>query len=96
LKAVILAAGKEAITANGEPLVLQTLGERSILQCVVQNALQVVRAEDIYVVVGYRQDDVRAHLGPKFQLCRSGRGAGHRTCDVAGLAECSRIFRAIC
>ena len=66
LKAVILAAGKEAITANGEPLVLQTLGERSILQCVVQNALQVVRAEDIYVVVGYRQEDVRAQLGPKF------------------------------
>lgn len=66
LKAVILAAGKQAITANGEPLVLQTLGERSILQCVVQNALQVVRAEDIYVVVGYRQEDVRAHLGPKF------------------------------
>jgi len=42
LKAVILAAGNQAITANGEPLVLQTLGERSILQCVVQNALEVV------------------------------------------------------
>jgi phosphomannomutase/choline kinase len=66
LKAVILAAGNQAITANGEPLVLQTLGERSILQCVVQNALEVVAQEDIYVVVGYRQDDVRAHLGPKF------------------------------
>ncbi|MGA3082641.1 MAG: sugar phosphate nucleotidyltransferase [Terracidiphilus sp.] len=66
LKAVILAAGNQAITANGEPLVLQTLGERSILQCVVQNALEVVEQEDIYVVVGYRQDDVRAHLGPKF------------------------------
>ena len=65
-KAVILAAGKQAITANGEPLVLQKLGEHSILQCVVQNALQVVREEDIYVVVGYRQQDVREHLGPNF------------------------------
>jgi phosphomannomutase/choline kinase len=79
LKAVILAAGKEAITANGEPLVLQTLGERSILQCVVQNALQVVRAEDIYIVVGYRQDDVRAHLGPKFNYIvqEEALGTGH-------------------
>ena len=55
LKAIILAAGKEAITADGQPLVLQPLGERSILDCVVQNALQVVPPKDIYVVVGYRQ-----------------------------------------
>ena len=66
LKAVILAAGAQAITASGEPLVLQSLGERSILECVVQNALRVVRPEDIYVVVGYRQDEVRSHLGPQF------------------------------
>ena len=85
LKAVILAAGKEAITANGEPLVLQTLGERSILQCVVQNALQVVRAEDIYVVVGYRQDDVRAHLGPKFNYIvqEEALGTGHAMLQVS-------------
>jgi bifunctional N-acetylglucosamine-1-phosphate-uridyltransferase/glucosamine-1-phosphate-acetyltransferase GlmU-like protein len=96
LKAVILAAGKEAITADGEPLVLQTLGERSILQCVVENALQVVRAEDIYVVVGYRQEDVRCAPGTEVQLCRAARGAGHRTRDVAGIERCSRIFPAIC
>jgi len=85
LKAVILAAGKEAITANGEPLVLQTLGERSILQCVVQNALQVVRAEDIYVVVGYRQEDVRAQLGPKFNYVvqEEALGTGHAMLQVA-------------
>ena len=85
LKAVILAAGKDAITANGEPLVLKTLGERSILQCVVENALQVVRAEDIYVVVGYRQEDVRAHLGPKFHYVvqQEALGTGHAMLQVS-------------
>ena len=63
LKAIILAAGKEAITADGQPLVLQPLGERSILDCVVQNALQVVSPKDIHVVVGYRQEEVRVALG---------------------------------
>ena len=96
LKAVVLAAGKEAITADGRPLVLETLGERSILQCVLQNALQVVRPEDIYVVVGYRQDDVRAHLGSKYQLRRAGRGAGHRSCGVAGIGVAPGFPRHAC
>lgn len=67
LKVVILAAGKDAITADGHPLVLQKLGDRSILQCVLQNAEQLASPEDIYIVVGYRQDEVRAHLGPAYQ-----------------------------
>ena len=62
LKVVILAAGKDAITPDGHPLVLQKLGDQSILQCVVQNAQQLASAEDIYIVVGYRQDEVRAQL----------------------------------
>ncbi|MGO9863258.1 MAG: sugar phosphate nucleotidyltransferase [Terriglobales bacterium] len=85
LKAVVLAAGKQAITADGRPLVLETLGERSILQCVVQNALQVVRPEDIYVVVGYRQDDVRAHLGAKYRYVvqEEALGTGHAVLQVS-------------
>lgn len=67
LKVVILAAGKDAITPDGHPLVLQKLGEQSILQCVVNNALQVANPSAIYVVVGYRQDEVRAHLGTAYQ-----------------------------
>jgi phosphomannomutase/CTP:molybdopterin cytidylyltransferase MocA len=85
LKAVVLAAGKEAITADGRPLVLETLGERSILQCVLQNALQVVRPEDIYVVVGYRQDDVRSHLGAKYRYVvqEEALGTGHAVLQVS-------------
>jgi NDP-sugar pyrophosphorylase family protein len=79
LKAIILAAGKEAITADGQPLVLKQLGERSILDCVVQNALQVVPQKDIYVVVGYRKDDVRAALDGKFHYVEQTNplGTGH-------------------
>jgi len=85
LKAVILAAGREAITADGRPLVLEMLGERSILECVVENALQVVREEDIHVVVGYKQEDVRALLGPKFQYVvqEEALGTGHAVLQVS-------------
>ncbi len=63
LKAVILAAGNQAITDDGLPLVLQALGDRSILGCVIQNALQLVPPEDIYVVVGHHRAQVQASLG---------------------------------
>ena len=42
LKAAILAAGKEATTRDGEPLVLKKLGDHTVLQYVLQNALQLV------------------------------------------------------
>src|SRR3974377_581235 len=66
LKAAILAAGKDANTAEGEPLVLKKLGDHTVVQYVVQNAMQMVAPVDVYVVVGYRQQEVRDHLGPKF------------------------------
>jgi len=84
LKVVILAAGKDAITPDGQSLVLQKLGDNSILQCAVQNALQVVSPDGIYIVVGYRADEVRAHLGPKFQYVVQGEplGTGHAVLQV--------------
>lgn len=89
LKAVILAAGSEAITPDGQPLMLQRLGEHSILECVLQNALQVVAADDVYVVVGYKQDEVRAHLGPHVhyvEQCEA-LGTGHAVLQVTKLLE---------
>lgn len=66
LKAVILAAGKDTVTADGHPLILQALGDCSILECVAQNALQAVRAEDIYIVVGDRKEQVRSLLDERY------------------------------
>ena len=89
LKAVILAAGREAITVDGRPTVLQTLGDRSILDCVLENALQVVLPENIYVVVGYRQEEVKAHLGPNFNYVLQDRplGTGHAVLQVSSLLK---------
>src|SRR5271157_2399364 len=62
LKAVVLAGGKEA-AEGAAPMVLQKLGERTILDYVLENARQVVSADDLYVVVGDWQDPVPAQLG---------------------------------
>ena len=85
MKAVILAAGKDAITADGQPLVLEMLGDRSILKCVVENALRAVRAEDIYIAVGYHQEEIRAHLGPTFNYVvqEDALGTGHAVLQVS-------------
>ena len=66
---------------------LHPLGDRSILQCVVQNALDLVPPGDIYIVVGYRQQDVRAHLGPAYQYVSQDQplGTGHAVLQLAPL-----------
>jgi len=60
LKAVILAAGRDA--ADGEPIVLQPLGDRNIIDHVLHNVLQLVSRDDLYIVVGYQGERVQAHL----------------------------------
>jgi len=86
LKAAILAAGQEATNTGGQSLVLKKLGEHTVVEYVVQNALQVVAPSDVYLVVGYRQQEVREHLGPKFHYVEQEqpRGTGdavRRVCD---------------
>jgi len=69
---------KAAVLAAGDSILLESLGERSVLQCVIQNALEHVPAEDICVVIGSNGDQVRAHLGDRFryavQECPLGTG----------------------
>ena len=79
LKAVILAAGREAITGDEEPMVLQTLSGRRIVDYVIQNALQVVALEDLFIVVGYQREKIQVHLGPDFRYVvqEAQLGTGH-------------------
>jgi phosphomannomutase/CTP:molybdopterin cytidylyltransferase MocA len=88
LKAVILAAG-ETSTAKGRPLILETLGERSVLECVVRIALDTVRPEDIYIVVGDGQRDVRALLGGEYSYVvqQEPLGTGDAVLQVSRLLE---------
>jgi phosphomannomutase/choline kinase len=87
LKAVVLAAGKECITADGGPIALQSLGERLIIDYVVESALQLVPAEDLYIVVGYRREAVQAHLGPEYPYVVQDEqlGTGHALLQLAPL-----------
>jgi len=72
VRVIVLAA------ANGD-LLLRRLGEQTVLDCVVQNALEVAPAEEIYVVTGDRQGEVREHLGPRFHYVAQEQqlGTGH-------------------
>ena len=89
LKAVILAAGKDSITPDGRSIMLQPLGERSVLESVIQNVGELVAADDIYVVVGYRQDDIRQQLGTGYHYVTQNEplGTAHAVLQVAPLLE---------
>ncbi|HEY2014683.1 MAG TPA: sugar phosphate nucleotidyltransferase, partial [Bryobacteraceae bacterium] len=67
LRAVVLAAG-------GDSLILQPLGDCRVLDCVMQNAMQLVPADEIYVVVG--QNEVRTHLGRAYHYAVQERPLG--------------------
>jgi NDP-sugar pyrophosphorylase family protein len=76
IKAVILAAGSKSITEDGLPVLLQDLGGKKIIDYVVANVRLVMEPGDIYVVVGYRQEAVRDHLGSDFTYVTQSKPLG--------------------
>ncbi len=89
LKVVVLAAGKESASTDVKPILLQKLGERKVVDYVIQNALQLVAPHDLYLVVGYLQEEMRAHLGPDYQYVRQDEqhGTGHAVLQVKPLLK---------
>ncbi|RPI31821.1 MAG: glucosamine-1-phosphate N-acetyltransferase [Chloroflexota bacterium] len=89
LKAVILAAGKESITSEVKPILLHNLGDRKVVDYVLTNALQLVPPYDLYIVVGYQQEEMRAHLGPGYQYIsqEDQHGTGHAVLQLKPLLE---------
>jgi phosphomannomutase/molybdopterin-guanine dinucleotide biosynthesis protein A len=89
LKAVILAGGKDASNPDGRSIMLQPLGDCSILQCVIQNVRELVAPDDIYIVVGRRKDDIRSHLGPAYHYVTQDEplGTAHAVLQVAPVLE---------
>ncbi len=89
LKVVILAAGKESATAEVKPILLNSLGDRKVVDYVVQNALRLVSLYDLYIVVGYQQEEMRAHLGPGYQFISQDEqlGTGHAVLQLKPLLE---------
>lgn len=76
LKAVILAAGCETVGPAGRPLVLERLGERIVLDHVVRNALQVVPADDLYIVVGPHRDEIARQLADEYRYVVQAQALG--------------------
>jgi len=78
LKVVILAAGTESI-ARHQLILLQDLGDCKVIDFILRYAQQLVPPQDLYLVVGYCQEEIRAHLGPDYQylLQSEQRGTGH-------------------
>ncbi len=89
LKIVILAAGKESLVPDEKPILLQNLGDRKVIDYVIQNALQIVSPQDLYIVVGYQHEEMREHLGPGYQYIQQSEqlGTGHAVLQLMPLLE---------
>ena len=88
LKAVVLAAGREGIAAEAQAIVLRPLGNRRVIDYVIENARQFVAPEDLYIVVGHRQEEVMAHLGPSaypYVIQREQLGTAHAVLQLRPL-----------
>jgi bifunctional UDP-N-acetylglucosamine pyrophosphorylase/glucosamine-1-phosphate N-acetyltransferase len=83
---VILAAGKGTRLKSRRPKVLHEIGGRPLLAHVVAAASKVVPADNIFAIIGYEADKVRAALessGIGFVLQREQRGTGHAMMEAA-------------
>ncbi len=80
LAIAILAAGKGTRLRSKRPKVLHSIGGKTLLGHVIDAALQVVPASDIYVIVGHQAETVQAavaHKGVRFVVQNEQRGTGH-------------------
>jgi phosphomannomutase/CTP:molybdopterin cytidylyltransferase MocA len=89
LKVVILAAGRDSVSADVKPILLQDLGERKVIDYVLHNAAELAPPHDLYLIVGYHQAEMRAHLGPGYQYISQDeqRGTGHAVLQLKSLLK---------
>src|SRR6202030_3394486 len=76
----IMAAGKGTRLKSKDPTVLHELGGKPILAHVIATAKKVVRAKDIFVIIGHEASRVRdavADSGVNFVVQAEQRGTGH-------------------
>ena len=89
LKAIVLAAGPSE--RDGVPYfkILEPLGERKIIDYVIDMVLRFVAPDDLYVVVGYQGQRVRSHLGNAFHYVVQEEllGTGHAVLQVTDQLE---------
>ncbi len=87
LKAIILAAGAKSIAPDGQPLLLESLGDRKVIDYVMASVRQLVAPQDTYVVVGPHRAEIQAHLGQEYLYVAQAQplGTGHAVLQAAPL-----------
>src|ERR1035438_1301355 len=76
----IMAAGTGSGLKSQLPNVLHEVGGKPLLEHVIRAAVRIVPAKDVYAIIGYEADRVRAameHTGVNFVLQAEQRGTGH-------------------
>jgi len=87
---LIMAAGKGTRLKSKHPKVLHEVGGKPLLLHVIDAALRVVPAGDVYVIVGHEADRVRAAVGSSgvnFVHQREQRGTGHAVMSAKDAVE---------
>lgn len=82
----IMAAGKGTRLKSKRPKVLHEIGGKPLLRHVIDAALKVVPASDIYVIIGHEAAQVRAAVagtGVRFVEQKQQRGTGHAIQEAA-------------
>src|SRR5215469_10243609 len=77
---VIMAAGKGTRLKSARAKVLHEIGGKPLLSHVIASAQRVASADDIFVVIGHQEDQVRAAVsstGVHFISQPEQRGTGH-------------------
>jgi len=89
LKAIILAASPGEGVGEPYPRLLEPLGDKAIIDYVMEIALRFVAPEDLYIVAGYRREELQRHLGPDYQYVvqEEPLGTGHAVLQVFPLLE---------
>jgi bifunctional UDP-N-acetylglucosamine pyrophosphorylase/glucosamine-1-phosphate N-acetyltransferase len=80
LAIAIMAAGKGTRLKSKRPKVLHEIGGKSLLAYVIAAAVEIVPAQDIFVIVGHEAERVKAAVaktGVQFVLQAEQRGTGH-------------------
>ena len=89
LKAIILAASPGTGPDAPYSRFLRTLGDKTIIDHVVDLALRFVKPRDLFIVAGYEREKLVAHLGDRFHYAYQDEplGTGHAVLQVYPLLK---------
>ena len=85
LKVIVLAAAQGAQSGVAYPRTLQKLGEKAIIDHVLDLSRHFAAPQDIYIVVGYQHQEIESYLGPEaypYVLQQDPLGTGHAVAQV--------------